>query len=321
MKSRIFLFALFMILPPQARGQSSPVKVVVAYPSRSIASIDLYIAQDRGFFRQEGLDAELVQVRGNIAMAALLAGETHAANNVGTVLRAMERTDAPLKIVSMSLKRNLFWLVARPEIRSIGDLKGKVLGTTTIGGSQHLAAARVLRKGGLDPDKDVTVMAAGDAPAQLQSLVSGAMQAAALSPPTVILARDKYKLRILGSAVEDVINLQNGLAVTEKLLREKRDVVKRIIRARARANRYFWENERGTAEVLAKYLRVELPVATESHRLARQAFTANGIPTDKEIDEFLKSDAELLKLREPVSPAKLFDFTLQREVNQELGIR
>ncbi len=321
MKSRIFLFALFMILAPQARGQSSPEKVVVAYPSRSIASIDLYIAQDRGFFRQEGLDAELVQVRGNIAMAALLAGETHAANNVGTVLRAMERTDAPLKIVSMSLKRNLFWLVARPEIRSIGDLKGKVLGTTTIGGSQHLAAARVLRKGGLDPDKDVTVMAAGDAPAQLQSLVSGAMHAAALSPPTVILARDKYKLRILGSAVEDVINLQNGLAVTEKLLREKRDVVKRIIRARARANRYFWENERGTAEVLAKYLRVELPVATESHRLARQAFTANGIPTDKEIDEFLKSDAELLKLREPVSPAKLFDFTLQREVNQELGIR
>jgi len=147
------------------------------------------------------------------------------------------------------------------------------------------------------------------------------MHAAALSPPTVILARDKYKLRILGSAVEDVINFQNGLAVTEKLLREKRDVVKRIIRARARANRYFWENERGTAEVLAKYLRVELPVATESHRLARQAFTANGIPTDKEIDEFLKSDAELLKLREPVSPAKLFDFTLQREVNQELGIR
>ena len=321
MKSRIFLFALFMILAPHARGQSSPEKVVVAYPSRSIASIDLYIAQDRGFFRQEGLDAELVQVRGNIAMAALLAGETHAANNVGTVLRAMERTDAPLKIVSMSLKRNLFWLVARPEIRSIGDLKGKVLGTTTIGGSQHLAAARVLRKGGLNPDKDVTVMAAGDAPAQLQSLVSGAMHAAALSPPTVILARDKYKLRILGSAVEDVINLQNGLAVIEKLLCEKRDVVKRIIRARARANRYFWENERGTAEVLAKYLRVELPVATESHRLARQAFTANGIPTDKEIDEFLKSDAELLKLREPVSPAKLFDFTLQREVNQELGIR
>ena len=321
MKSRIFLFALFMILAPHARGQSSPEKVVVAYPSRSIASIDLYIAQDRGFFRQEGLDAELVQVRGNIAMAALLAGETHAANNVGTVLRAMERTDAPLKIVSMSLKRNLFWLVTRPEIRSISDLKNKVLGTTTINGSQHLAAARVLRKGGLDPDKDVTVMAAGDAPAQLQSLVSGAMHAAALSPPTVILARDKYKLRILGSAVEDVINFQNGLAVTEKLLREKRDVVKRIIRARARANRYFWENERGTAEVLAKYLRVELPVATESHRLARQAFTANGIPTDKEIDEFLKSDAELLKLREPVSPAKLFDFTLQREVNQELGIR
>jgi ABC-type nitrate/sulfonate/bicarbonate transport system substrate-binding protein len=315
----ILLATCFFSIP--ALAQLSPEKVVIAYPSRSIASIDLYIAQDRGFFRQEALDADLVQVRGNIAMAAMLAGETHAVNNVGTIIRAMERNDAPLKIVSMSLKRNLFWLVTRPEIKTISDLRGKVLGTTTIGGSQHLAAARMLRKGGLDPDKDVTVMAAGDVPAQLQSLLSGVMQAAALSPPTVILARDKYKLKILGSAVEDIINLQNGLAVSEKLLREKRDLVKRIIRARTRANRYFWENERGTAEVLAKYLRVELSVAMESHRLARQAFTANGIPTDKEIDEFLKSDAELLKLREPVSPVKLFDFNLQREVNQELGIR
>jgi len=310
-----------MIRRAFAIGLGTSLLAPRSFAADLVASIDLYIAQDRGFFRQEAIDADLVQVRGNIAMAALLSGETHAVNNVGTILRAMERNDAPLKIVSMSLKRNLFWLVARPEIKSIAELKGKVLGTTTIGGSQHLAAVRMLRKGGLDPDKDVTVMAAGDVPAQLQSLLGGVMQAAALSPPTVILARDKYKMRILGSAMEDVINLQNGLAVSEKLLREKRDLVKRMIRARTKANRYFWENEKGTAEVLAKYLRVELPVAMESHRLARPAFTTNGIPTDKEVDEFLKADVELLKLKEPASPAKLFDFSLQREVNQELGVK
>jgi len=109
--------------------------------------------------------------------------------------------------------------------------------------------------------------------------------------------------------------------VPEKLLREKRDLVKRILRARSKANRYFFENERGASEVLAKYLRVDLPVALESYRLARPAFTTNGIPTDKEVEEFLKADAELLKLREPVPAAKLFDFNLQREVNQELGIK
>jgi NitT/TauT family transport system substrate-binding protein len=323
MKTRILLFIalLFLGLTPHARGQISPEKIVIAYPSRSIASIDLYIAQDRGFFRQEGLLAEVVQVRGNIAVSALLSGDAHGINNVGTIIRALERSDLPAKVVSQSLKKNLFWLVTRPDIKSITDLKGKIFGTTTFGGSQHLAALRLLQKSGLDPEKDITVVIGGDVPAQLQSLVSGAIQLAALSPPTVIVARDKFKLKILGSTLEDLPNLQNGLAVSDKLLRDRRDLVKRILRARARAHRYFWENEGGSSEVLAKYLKVELPVAQESYRLARPAFTTNGLPTDKEIEEFLRADAELLKLREPVAAAKIFDFSLQREVNQELGIK
>ena len=244
-----------------ARGQQNLDRIVITYPSRSIASVDLYIAQERGFFRQEGLQAEVVQVRGNIGVTALLSGDAQAINNVGTVIRALERTDLPAKVVSQSLKKNLFWLVTKPEVRSLSDLKGKIFGTTTLGGSQHLAGLRLLQKAGLDPDKDITVVIGGDVPAQLQSLVSGTIQLAALSPPTVILARDRFKMKIHGSTLDDVANLQNGLAFTDKMLRERRDLVKRILRARSRAHRYFWENERGTAEVLANYLKVDLPVA------------------------------------------------------------
>jgi ABC-type nitrate/sulfonate/bicarbonate transport system substrate-binding protein len=323
MKIQTLLQAIFLSLAiaPDGRGQSSVEKVVITYPSRSIASVDLYIAQERGFFRQEAIVADVVQVRGNIGVTALLSGDAHAVNNVGTVIRAMERSDLPVKVVSQSLKKNLFWLVTKPEVKSLSELKGKIFGTTTLGGSQHLAALRLLQKAGLDPDKDITVVIGGDVPAQMQSLVSGVIQLAALSPPTVILARDKFKMKIHGSTLEDVPNLQNGLAFSEKMLREKRDLVKRILRARSRAHRYFWENERGTAAVLASYLKVELPVALESYRLARPAFTANGLATDKEVEEFLRADAEVLKLREPVPAAKIFDFSLQREVNQELGIR
>jgi ABC-type nitrate/sulfonate/bicarbonate transport system substrate-binding protein len=321
MKIQTLLLAIFLTIVPTARGQSSLEKVVITYPSRSIASVDLYIAQERGFFRQEVILADVVQVRGNIGVTALVSGDAHAVNNVGTVIRAMERSDLPVKVVSQSLKKNLFWLVTKPEVKSLSELKGKLFGTTTFGGSQHLAALRLLQKAGLDADKDITVVIGGDVPAQLQSLVSGVIQLAALSPPTVILARDKFKLKIHGSTLEDIPNLQNGLAFSEKMLREKRDVVKRILRARSRAHRYFWENERGTAAVLASYLKVELPVALESYRLARPAFTANGLATDKEVEEFLRADAEVLKLREPVPAAKIFDFSLQREVNQELGIR
>ncbi len=304
-----------------ALAQQSLDRIVITYPSRSIASVDLYIAQDRGFFRQEGLLADVVQVRGNIGVTALLSGDAHAINNVGTIIRAMERTELPAKVVSQSLKKNLFWLVTKPEVKSLSELRGKIFGTTTLGGSQHLAAARFLQKAGLDPDKDITVVIGGDVPAQLRSLVSGVIHLAALSPPTIILARDKFKLKIHGSTLEDLPNLQNGLAVSEKLLRERRDLVKRILRARSRAHRYFWENERGTAEVLANYLKVDLPVALESYRLARPAFTTNGLATDKEVEDFLRADAEALKLREAVPAAKIFDFSLQREVNQELAVK
>jgi ABC-type nitrate/sulfonate/bicarbonate transport system substrate-binding protein len=323
MEARILSFTLFLfvILTSQLRAQPALEKIVITYPSRSIASVDLYIAQERGFFRQEGLLAEVVQVRGNIGVTALLSGDAHAINNVGTLIRALERSDIPAKVVSQSLKKNLFWLVTKPEITRVSELKGKIFGTTTLGGSQHLAAVRFLQKAGLDPDKDITVMIGGDVPAQLQSLVSGAIQLAALSPPTIILARDKFKLRIHGSTLDDLPNLQNGLGFSDKLLRERRDLVKRILRARSRAHRYLWENEQGTAEVLAKYLNVELAVALESYRLARPAFTANGLATDKEVEDFLRADAEILKLKEPVPAAKIFDFSLQREVNQELGIK
>jgi NitT/TauT family transport system substrate-binding protein len=314
------LCVLVVLLSIDSAPAQTGDKLIFSIPSRSIAAIDLYIAKERGFFRGEGLDVDIVQIRGNVAIAAALSGQVQATNGVGTVIRALERSELPMKILTVSLKRNLFWLVSRPEITSIAQLKGKTLGTTTLGGSQHSAAMRLIRKGGVD-EKDITVVVGGDVPAQLQSLVGRTIDAAALSPPTVILARDKYNMNVLGSAMEDLANLQNGTAVTEKFLREKRDVLKRVLRARMRANRYFMENERGTSEVLAKYQNVELPVAVESYRLAKPAFTLNGIPSDKEIDEFLKSEAELLKLKEPASPSKIFDFSLQREVNQELGVK
>ncbi len=172
----VFVLGSFFI-DASARGQQSLDRIIITYPSRSIASVDLYIAQDRGFFRQEGLQAEVVQVRGNIGVTALLSGDAHAINNVGTVIRALERTDLPAKVVSQSLKKNLFWLVTKPDVKALGELKGKIFGTTTLGGAQHLAGLRFLQKAGLDPDKDITVVVGGDVPAQLQSLVSGTIHA------------------------------------------------------------------------------------------------------------------------------------------------
>jgi NitT/TauT family transport system substrate-binding protein len=261
-----------------------------------------------------------VQVRATAAIAAIVSGDVDALGSVGSAIRAIQR-GAPVKTLAVSLRRPLFWLVTRPELKSFRDLKGKVIGTTTLGGSQHTAGIRMLRRAGLDPDKDVTVVLAGDVPTQLQALVSGSIQIGILSPPTVILARDKYKMNVLANAMEEFTSLQNGLAVQEKNLKDKRDFVKRILRARAKGGRYFQQNERGTAEVLVKVLSVDMPTALETYRISRGAFTTDGIPTDDEIREYLKMDAQILGLPEPMAPAKIFDFSLQREVNRELGVK
>ena len=314
----LFIFAL--VLPSQARAQGTLQKAVVTYSSRSIASVDLFIAQERGFFREEGLDPQLVQVRATAAIAAIVSGDVDALGSVGSAIRAIQR-GAPVKTLAVSLRRPLFWLVSRPELKSFRDLKGKIMGTTTFGGSQHTAGIRMLRRAGLDPDKDVTVLLAGDVPTQLQALVTGTIQIGILSPPTLILARDKHKMNVLANAMEEFTSLQNGLAVQEKTLGSRRDFVKRILRARAKGNRYFHQNERGTAEVLAKVLSVDMATALETYRISRAAFTTDGIPSDDEIREYLKMDAQILGLPAPIPAAKIFDFSLQREVNQELGLK
>lgn len=303
-----------------AQSQGPLQKATITYSSRSISSIDLFIAQDRGFFREEGLEPRLVQVRATVAIAAILSDEVQALGSVGSAIRAIQR-GVPIKVLAVSLRRPLFWLVARPEIKSVPDLKGKVAGVVTLGGSQHTALKRMLQAGEVNPDTEVTTILAGDVPTQLQALASNSIQAAALSPPIVIIAREKFKMNILASAMDQFTSLQNGLGVLEKNLTGQRDLVKKILRARARGNRYFHENERGSSEILARYLNVDLPTALETYRLSRAAYTTDGIPSDGEIREHLKMDARILGLAEPVPPSKVFDFSLQREVNQELGVK
>jgi ABC-type nitrate/sulfonate/bicarbonate transport system substrate-binding protein len=316
----MLLVLLGWMLPALSYAQTPLQHVVLTYSSRSIASIDLYVAQDRGIFHEEGLDAQLVQVRATAAIAAIVSGEVHALGSIGSAIRAIPR-GAPIKVLAVGLRRPVFWLVSRPELKSFNDLKGKVMGTTTIGGSQHTAGIRLLRKAGLNPDKDLTVVLGGDVPTQLQALVNGSIQVGILSPPTVIVARDKYKMNILGSAMDEFTSIQNGLAVLDKSLKDQRDLIKRILRARGKANRYFHQNERGTSEVLAKYLNVDFPTALETYRISRTAFTSDGIPSDEEINEYLKTDAQILGLPTPLPASRVFDFSLQREVNKELGAK
>ena len=313
----LYVFAYLGIA--EAWAQTTPQKVKIAVSSRGIAFIDVYIAQDRGFFREEGLDPELVQVSATVATAALISGEVDALGAVGLAARASQQ-GLPIKVLAVTGNRALFWLVSKPENKSIAELKGTTLGITSRNGSQHLVAARLLASGGLDPNKDLTTVIIGGAPALLQALLAGSIQVTALSPPTIIVARNKFKLNILAEPPRDFVSTQGGFAVTERALAEKSDLVRRMMRARTKAYRYFHENEKGTSETLAKYTGLDLPTTLETYRVSRFGFTRNGILSERDIEELMRQDAKTLGLSQPVPASKVYDFSLQKEVNKELGI-
>lgn len=295
-------------------------KVAISYSSSGITSIEFFIAKDKGFFHDEGLEPELVQMAANTAIAAGITGDLVGLSSIGSAIRAIQR-GAPLRTVSVSLRRPLFWLISRPEYKSVKELKGKVLGIVTFSGSQHTAARKLIALGGLDPDKDISTIQAGEEARQLQALVSNAIQASAISPPWVLLGRDKYKMNILDSSIEKFASIQNGLAVSIKTLNERPDLVRKLLRAKGRAARYYEQNEREVSEMLARMWNTDVATALESYRMSKPAFTVTGIPTDDEIKEYLALDAQILKLPQPLPASGVFDFTLVREVNRELGTK
>ena len=295
-------------------------RVRIAYASSGINYADILLGKEKGFYREEGLEPQFIQMNSSTAITANIAGELDGQASIGSAIRAIQR-GAPLRVVAVTLRRPLYWLVTRPEYRSIKDLKGKVLGISTIGGSQHNRARAMLALGGLDSDKDVTAVQINDQTMQLQALASNAVQVIALSPPWVAVARDKFKMTILDSALDKFAGLDSGLAVPLKLLQEKPDHIKKLLRARAKGNRFFLENEREGSEFLARIYRVDVRTALESYRTSMPAFTRTGIPTDEEIKEHLGADAQALKLSEPAQPGRIFDFSLQKDVLRELGIK
>ena len=318
----IFAFTVGSVVVVDAiTAQTLPLqKVKIAYASSGINYADIFLAKEKGFYREEGLEPQFIQMNSSIAITAGIAGELDGQASIGSAIRAIQR-GAPLRVVAVTLRRPLYWLVVRPEYRSVKDLRGKILGISTIGGSQYNRAKAMLVMGGLDADKDITSVQINDQTMQLQALVSNAVQVIALSPPWVAVARDKFKMNVLDSALEKFAGIDSGLAVPLRLLQEKPDQVKKMLRARAKGNRFFLENEREGSEFLARIYRVDTKTGLESYRASMPAFTRTGIPTDAEIKEHLANDAQALKLPEPVDPSKIFDFTLQTEVLRELGIK
>jgi ABC-type nitrate/sulfonate/bicarbonate transport system substrate-binding protein len=320
--SKVWVLGLAAIITisGDALGQSAPERIRISYSSGGMTSIDLFIARDKKYFQDQTLNAELVRMSANLAITAGISGEIDVLGSIGSAIRSIQR-GAPLRVVSVTLRRPLFFLVGRPEYGSIKDLRGKTMGIVTFGGSQHTTAKRMLALGGLNGDKDLTSIQVGEESVLLQALTTNSIQVAAISPPYAQIAKEKFNMKILETSTDKFASIQNGAAVNVKLLQEKPDFLKRFLRARARANKYFMDHEKEASELLANIWKSDYKIANDSYRASKAAFTGTGIPTEDEIKEYLALDAQILGLAQPAAVSSVFDFSLQREINKELGIK
>jgi NitT/TauT family transport system substrate-binding protein len=157
-KPLIFKIVFYLFFLPASLLAAE--KVRFAYPAKSLNYLPLFLGQQKGIYQAQGLDLELILVASRIQVTALMTGDLEFSGAQTQVLGGAAR-GFPLKVVGFITVRPSFWLVAKPEIRSVADLKGKIIGITAIGSSTDTLARYLVKNYGLVPDKEVAIFATG----------------------------------------------------------------------------------------------------------------------------------------------------------------
>ena len=200
--------------------------------SASAAQMSIWFAKEANYYEKHGLNVEVISIPGSsLALQVMLSGEMPIiqAGGAGPVQANLSGTDTVI-VATISKKFN-WWIYGLPSINRMEDLKGKVFGVTRYGTQSDLASRIALRRAGLDPDHDVTIVQTGGPSETIGAMVAGKVQAAAVTPPSTLQAR-KVKLRELADLTSlDVEYHVNGVVTTRRFIKSNEDTVRRFLRA------------------------------------------------------------------------------------------
>jgi ABC-type nitrate/sulfonate/bicarbonate transport system substrate-binding protein len=311
-KSRIIsLFLLFLLLYSR-NGNAEVVKVAI--PSTTQAVLPFMIARDKGYYRAEGLDAELILMSAPIASRALLSGDVTVATVGGAGLPPVLR-GSPFKFLFTTYNRAMFWLYAKPEIRDVRGLKGRRIGVSGIGSGPDSLLREILRQNGLDANRDVAVLSLGVMPTIFAGLQSGTVDAAMLSPPVTFKAGEAGFRELVSFPKQDLVELQGSVLVRDATLQSDPAQMERFLRGTYKAFLYIKENRTGTIPVVARYLQVNETVAANAYdQVVRPAMTHDGTLSQEMQSKAVEHVLKRLDLKEAPPLGKIFDFSLARKV-------
>jgi len=263
---RIYLAALLFTIisaQPSFAAERTTEKVRIAVSSKSLGFLDTWAAKERGFFRKHGIDAEIIAMRPPLTIGAIQAGEIDYAYGASTISRGAI-SGAPVKLVSLALRTSFHTLVARPQFKSIAELKGRTI-AVTIGAADDFVVRHLIKRAGLDP-RDYTFVNMGGSDTRFPSLASAQIDATALSLPFFLVAK-RHGYTLLGSAA-DVIDMATvGIGTSTRKIQQEREQVKKMIRAQLDTLRWIKTQKAEVIPFLQKFFDLDEATALESHAI------------------------------------------------------
>jgi NitT/TauT family transport system substrate-binding protein len=304
------LVVILAVLSGKAQGQ--PVRG--AFPSPSIQILPMMIAAERGFYKSEGLDLELIFVRGAAtAVQALLANQIHFIFSIGPQMPAVwEGND--IIILAQQVGRPTFSMVVTPDIQKISDLKGKKLGVT-FGGSTAAGTKALLELNNINPDKDVQYISLPGNEPKIAALKQGIISGALLAPPADYLAMKAGLKRLLSLADVFKDTAFTGLAANARTIKENPQMVRRMVRAIVRSVLHARNNPEDAIQVAIKRLGLDREAAQDAYQMIREALVP--VPTEKGVELMAQWQAIALNTKPKRKPAEYMDLRFVNEAMAE----
>jgi len=300
-------------------GQETRTKIRISYPNISICCLALFAAQQWKIFEQNGLDVESIQMRSQAANSALASGDIHYVAGVGPNSVAATLRGLPSKAVWFASESLIYTVLARPEFKSLKELRGKRLGLTGLGGTSDVALRIALEAVGENP-KDFIIVALG-APQLMSGLESGTIEAAQLNSPLNYHAKKKgfRELLDIGAHVQMPLG---GITASNASIQNRTSELKRVIRSLQMAKRALLQSKEKAIDLIMRTIRVDREVAEEMFADNRRSASGNGVPSREGMEQIVKSLQMLGQFTgKKIAFEEITDTRVARDVAKELGYK
>jgi NitT/TauT family transport system substrate-binding protein len=294
-------------------------KIRLSISALDVSFLTAGVAAKRGFFKDEGLDVEVIRMAANVSVTALSTGDIDYTMIFASVVRGALR-GLPMKVVASYMDSSTHTLIARPEYKALKDLKGKTLGVSTYGATSDVVARMMFRQGGVDPERDLKIVTLGADRARFAALKEGLVEVAVLSPPADSEA-NKLGFNVLARAYELFKLPFTGLGANTKKLKEKPDEVKRMVKALLRANRFVRQNRDGTIQTMMDWGKVDRESAAATYESTWKIFSEDGSIPEAGLKLVIDQGRQAMSIDRPVANSEVADTAILREAQRELGIK